>query len=89
MVKTRITLETEKLVIIHKGMTVPVWCPECGAKVEAITLDDASQIQPGSRANGLNVFHEPNGLARICLPSLLHSFELEGIPKSQIAKERS
>ena len=87
--KTRITLETEKLVIIHKGMTVPIWCPECGAEVEAITLDDASHIQLRSCSSRLHVFYEPDGPARMCLPSLLHSFELEGIPKSQIAKERS
>jgi hypothetical protein len=86
---TRITLETEKLVIIHKGMTVPIWCPECGAKVDAIILGDPSQIQPGSCSDGLHVFHEPDGTARICLPSLLHSFNLEGIPKSQMTKERS
>ena len=33
-------------------------------------------------------FRWTSGPARIRLPSLLHCFELEGLPKSQIAKER-
>jgi hypothetical protein len=82
-------LETEKLVIIRKGLTTPAWCPKCGAEVEVITLDDTSHIQQGSSSSELHVLREPNGQARICLPSLLRCFELEGIPISRIAKEKS
>jgi hypothetical protein len=87
--KTRITLETERLVIVRKGLTTPAWCPLCGAEVEVITLDDISQILQGSSSGELHVLREPNRQARICLPSLLRCFELEGISISQIAKERS
>ena len=28
---TRITIETESLLVVHRGKTIVTWCPACGA----------------------------------------------------------
>ena len=39
---TRITIETESLLVVRKGKTVVTWCPACCAKVEAMLLEGES-----------------------------------------------
>ena len=36
---TRITIETESLLVVHRGKTIVTWCPACCADAEAMTLE--------------------------------------------------
>ncbi len=36
---TRITIETESLLIVRRGKTMVTWCPVCGADAEMMTLE--------------------------------------------------
>ena len=35
---TRITIETESLLVVRRGKTIVTWCPACCAEAEAMTL---------------------------------------------------
>jgi hypothetical protein len=68
---TRITIETEELLIACLGRTMNTWCPGCGAEIPAIFVDDATQIA-GTVAllpAGTHVWTADAGTF-ICLPSL-------------------
>jgi hypothetical protein len=90
MVKTtRITIETENLLVVRRGKTIVTWCPACCADVEAMMLegdslgeDIPSSYLAGWLATGkLHLWHPAEGSARICLPSLLQCFEAESVPQ--------
>ena len=36
---TRITIETESLLVVRRGKTIVTWCPACCAEVEAMTIE--------------------------------------------------
>lgn len=86
MVKaTRITIETESLLIVRRGKTIVTWCPVCCAEVEAMTLesDNLSEEFPSTllrdwlTAGKLHLWSTGGGPDRICLTSLLRCFESE------------
>ena len=88
---TRITIETESLVIVRRGETIVTWCPVCCADVEAMTLtgdglgeDLSSALLSGWLAAGkLHLWNSDGGPDQICLTSLLRCFESEdarGLP---------
>ncbi len=76
---TRITVETETLIIVHRAKAALDWCPDCRARVEVITLDRDSLIESASTAQihewqstgKLHLWQPAHGLARICVTSLL------------------
>jgi hypothetical protein len=82
---TRITIETESLVVVHRGKTIVTWCPVCCAQAEAMTLegDSLSEDIPSTllrdllAAGKLHLWSSDGGPARICLTSLLRCFEAE------------
>jgi hypothetical protein len=82
---TRITVETESLVVIRRAKAALAWCPECLANVETITLDAGSLAEPATAAQirewlatgKLHLWQPVNGCARICVTSLLQCSELE------------
>jgi len=39
---TRITIETESLLVVRRGKTIVTWCPACCAEAEAMTLEGDS-----------------------------------------------
>jgi hypothetical protein len=39
---TRITIETENLLVVRRGKTIVTWCPACCADVEVMTLEGDS-----------------------------------------------
>jgi hypothetical protein len=43
---TRITVETETLMIIRRAKVALAWCPECLTEVEVIMLDGISLAEP-------------------------------------------
>jgi hypothetical protein len=84
---TRITIETDSLLVVHRGKTVVTWCPVCRADVEAMTLEGetpgdgiSTAFLPDWLATGkLHFWRRAEGPAQICLPSLLQCFESEDV----------
>ena len=82
---TRITIETETLMIVRRAKTALDWCPDCHAEVDVITLDNdnltepitAAQIQEWLATGKLHLWQMPHGATRICVISLLQCFGLE------------
>jgi hypothetical protein len=86
---TRITVETETLVVVRRAKAVLAWCPSCRAEVHVITFDNDSlaesvtraQIQEWLSTNKLHFWQTAEGPAQICLTSLFRCFEFEGSPE--------
>jgi len=82
---TRITIETESLLVVRRGKTVVTWCPVCCAEAEAMTLkgDSLGEDIPSTllrdwlAAGKLHLSSSDGGPVRICLTSLLRCFESE------------
>ena len=76
---TRITVETERLIVVRRAKATLAWCPDCRAEVDVITLDHDSFIEPATAAQidawqstgKLHLWQPAHGLARICVTSLL------------------
>lgn len=92
---TRITAETERILIIHRAERVAGWCPICCRRGEFILLDNsalmdrvlAAQIKEWLGTGKLHLGQEENVPTRICLASLLCCFELDTNSGIRIAKE--
>ncbi len=82
---TRITIETESLLIVRRGKTVVTSCPVCCAEAEAMTLegdsfgDDipSSLLRDWLASGKLHLWSADGGPAQICLKSLLQCFNSE------------
>lgn len=77
--QTKITIETDSLMIL-RGRTSPrAWCQQCGAETEVIPLDGVgviSNLQPTEvrawmESEDLHRSQTPDGGVLICLNSLL------------------
>jgi hypothetical protein len=76
---TRITVETETLIIVRRAQATLAWCPDCRAEVDVITLGQdsliesatAAQIHEWQSTGKLHLWQPAHGLARICVTSLL------------------
>jgi hypothetical protein len=82
---TRITIETESLLVVRRGKTIVTWCPACCAEVEAMAVENdslgdgiSSAVLRQWFATGRLHFWGPDGgPVQICLPSLLQCFASE------------
>lgn len=82
---TRITIETESLLVVHRGKTIVTWCPLCCSEVEAMTLAGESLgedipstlLSDWLAAGKLHLWSADGGPDQICLTSLLRCFESE------------
>ncbi len=78
---TRITVETRRTLIIQRANPVRAWCSHCAAEVDTVVLDaagvlaqvDDSTIQQWLDSEELHAAQMKDGMARICLDSLLRS----------------
>jgi hypothetical protein len=77
---TRITIETEQLVVIGRKKSVRVWCEQCAAEVDLVPIEGAAElarVDVGTIRHLLNgeQFHwsHSGGSVGICLNSLLKS----------------
>jgi hypothetical protein len=69
---TRITIETEGLLVVSQARTVVGWCPGCQAEVEVVLLgEDTAQLLRGLPTGTLHIWSPTEGPVRICLPSLV------------------
>jgi hypothetical protein len=86
---TRITIETENLLVVHRAKTTETWCTACCANVEVIMLerDSLSEDIPSSylgvwlRTGKLHLWRTAQGSAQLCLPSLLQCIQAEAVPR--------
>jgi hypothetical protein len=84
---TRITIETETLLVIRRAKAELVWCPGCLAEVEVIPLDNdslsepvtAAQIRQWLATSKLHYWQTASGPAQICLTSLFRCLELDEV----------
>jgi hypothetical protein len=84
---TRITVETDTLMVVRRARSISAWCPDCRAEVDAIALGSdslaeaatASQVQQWLDSGKLHYWQHADEPAQICVPSLLQSIESEGV----------
>ena len=77
---TRITIETESLLVLQGRQLLRTWCPQCGRPAEMIPLDTLgvvsnlpqTEIQAWMEASELHQAKTADGAALICLNSLLN-----------------
>jgi hypothetical protein len=82
---TRITIETESLLVVRRGKTIVIWCPACCADAEAIPLEGnglgedipCALLRDWLAAGKLHLWSPDGGAALICLKSLLQCLEFE------------
>lgn len=77
--RTRITIETESLLVIRGRKSLRAWCPQCGAEAEMIPLTDAGLVSnlPPAEVPAWMEFADlhhttsADGAVLLCLNSLL------------------
>jgi hypothetical protein len=77
--QTKITLETESLLILRGRTLLRAWCPQCGGEVEVIPLDGvgvisnlpAAEVEAWIQSDDLHRTQTSDGGTLICLNSLL------------------
>ena len=82
---TRITIETESLLVVSRGRTIMTWCPACCAQAEVMTperdsLGDSipsALLRDWLAAGKLHVWSTEGGPTQICMKSLLQCLESE------------
>jgi hypothetical protein len=77
--QTKITIETESLLILRGRSSRRRWCPQCASEGEIIALEevgvisnlDRSEFEEWVNSGELHRLETPNGSTLICLNSLL------------------
>lgn len=77
--QTRITIETDSLLVLRGHICRRAWCPQCGAEMEVLALEDIGVISNLDRpalenwlnSGDLHRWQDPDGSPLICLNSLL------------------
>jgi hypothetical protein len=88
---TRITIETESLLVVRRGRTIVTWCPACSAQAEVMTLECDSLgdgipsplLRDWIAAGKLHSWSPDGGRTQICMESLrrcLESEDARGLP---------
>ena len=69
---TKITIETEGLLVIRQARTVVAWCSDCQDEVEVLLLDEGTaQLLNGLPTGTLHLCSPPEGPVLVCLRSLV------------------
>ncbi len=42
--RTRVTIETDSLLVLRGRKSLRIWCPQCGAEAEMIPLNDVGVV---------------------------------------------
>ena len=77
--QTKITIETESLLVLHGRTSIRGWCPQCGAEGEMVALESTavvSNLAPAAvtewfASQELHRSQAADGSPLICLNSLL------------------
>jgi hypothetical protein len=76
---TKITIESDSLLILRGRSSTRAWCPQCGADAEMIALENVGVVSSLDRvaveewlnSGELHRSQTDDGSARVCLNSLL------------------
>ena len=76
---TRITIETEQVLIIRGANSSRAWCMRCGAEVDTVAMSaegvlaetDRDTLQRWVETDQLHLSRAPDQSVRVCLRSLL------------------
>lgn len=77
--QTKITIETESLLILRGRRSLRAWCPQCGAEGDMIVLGDIgvisnlapSEVEAWFECEAIHRCRAADGAELICLNSLL------------------
>lgn len=77
--QTKITIETESLLILRGRTSLRAWCQQCGEEAEMIPLEGvgvisnlpAPELEAWIESDDLHRSQSPDGKTLICLNSLL------------------
>ena len=77
--QTKITIETDSLLILRGRSSLRAWCPECGSEVEMIPLDGVgvisnltpTEVEAWMQSEDLHHTGAADGAPLICLNSML------------------
>jgi hypothetical protein len=77
--QTKITIETDSLLILRGRTAQRAWCQQCGGEVEMVSLDGVGvisnlpppEVQTWIESEDLHRSQAPDGGTLICLNSLL------------------
>jgi hypothetical protein len=77
--QTKITIETDSLLVVRGRSSLRAWCPQCGAEGDMIPIDGVgviSNLAPAEvvawiESEDLHRSQESDGTPLICLTSLL------------------
>jgi len=78
---TKITIESETVLLIRRDGLPEIWCSGCSGQAKAIALDtlrvmanvSASVIEHCLQPEEFHIYEAPNGERMVCLNSLLRS----------------
>jgi len=84
--RTKIVVETQRLLVLRNGRGAVCWCEGCGAAVRMLGLDEAAVVAECSQrelvrrveAGALHLRESAGGRLLICLNSLLGRARAEG-----------
>jgi hypothetical protein len=76
---TKITIETDSLLVLRGRRSLRAWCPECGAEGEMIRLDEVGvisnlpppEVKAWIQSEDLHHSEAADGAHLICLNSML------------------
>jgi hypothetical protein len=77
--QTKITIETESLLVLRGRISLRAWCPQCGAEGDMIVLGDIgvisnlapSDVKAWFECEAIHHSQAADGTQLICLNSLL------------------
>ncbi len=81
---TKITIETEGLLVIRQARTVVTWCPGCEAEVDVVLLgEDTARLLSGLPAGALHIWSPPESPVHLCLRSLTQRSQTNDVPNHE------
>jgi hypothetical protein len=76
---TKITIQTDSLIVMRGRKPLKAICPECGVETEMIPVSEIgivsnlppTEVNAWMQAEGLHRLHAPDGTLLLCLSSML------------------
>ena len=84
--RTKLVVETERLLVVRSRRSVSAWCEGCGAATRMVGLDEATALGGLSQreivrrveAGAIHFTETEGGVLRVCLNSLLAQASAKG-----------
>ena len=84
--ETKITIESDSLLILRGRSSLRAWCPECASEVEMIPLDSVGvisnlappEVEAWIQSEALHHVMAADGASLICLNSMLKRVQRKG-----------